>query len=192
MMRLKLSAGSCLLLLSLACGGGGGGGTAPAPAPPPATPTWATALAYTDPTSGFRLVRNASLSTTTRLVLDLVGPAGQSGRGVAFILKTDASKVTWAQPPGFSGLVQPVTLDPGTGTQALVGLDKGNGTLHGGVFQKAGSFPLDQPLARVCLALKPNTVSANSPVSLTFISGNSLSDAGVAPITITLGALTAQ
>ncbi len=82
-----------------ACGGGDrtdphlpvqGGATAVTPAH----------LAYVDPTSsGWRLVKDAS-STDTRLVLNLVGPAGTQTRGVGFNLKRGLGLAFAAFPNG--------------------------------------------------------------------------------------------
>ena len=83
MRKLLLPLSGLLLGLAMACGGGSGGSSAP-----PSTP--AKSLAYTDPSgTGWRLMKDAT-STPTRLVLNLVGPAGLMTRGAGFNLVAPA------------------------------------------------------------------------------------------------------
>lgn len=185
---------SSLLLLSFAaaCGGGGGGGGTTTPPPPPKT--IADTLAYTDPSaSGFRLIRNTGLSTASKLVLDVVGPASTTGQGMAFILSADQSKATWTNPPSAGTLVQNVTFNLGSGTQAYIGKITGD-QLQGAAFQKPGAAAvnLGQPLLRISLDLKMN-IPVNSPIPISFIGGNKLSGSGApSAITVAVGTLVAQ
>jgi hypothetical protein len=76
------------LVLLVACGGGS----------PSAPPPKATRLVYTAPTTGtYRLLPNAGKSTNTHLVLDLQGPVGTAGRGVAFHLTADPGQLIWSK-----------------------------------------------------------------------------------------------
>lgn len=188
-----LSATSILgLALTLACGGGGGGGGG-STNPPPPPKTIADTLTYTDPSStGFRLVRNSTFSSASRLVLDLVGPSG-TGQGVAVILSSDQTKVTWSTPPSASGPVANVAFSLGSGTQALVAKVTGD-QLQGGAFQKpgTGAVNLAQPLLRFSLDLKSG-VPVNSTVPISFVSGNQLpASGGPSNITVAVGSLIAQ
>lgn len=181
------------LTLTLACGGGGGGGGG-STNPPPPPKTIADTLTYTDPaSSGFRLVRNSSLSSQSRLVLDLVGPSGTNGQGVAFIASADQTKVTWSNPPSASSQVANVAFNLGTGTQALVAKVTGD-QLQGGAFQKPGTAAVNlaQPLVRISLDLKSG-VPVNSAVALNVTAGNQLqATGGPASITVAVGSLIAQ
>lgn len=156
-------------------------------------------LAYTDPAAGtYRLVRNATLSTTTHLVLDLLGPVGTSGRGVGFYLSADTTKVNWVKVSGADAeLVQNGAFTLGAGTQLLKAKATGD-VLQAGVYQKGSAVPAvaftaTGALARVALDLKGNpalgaiTFSAVAPKAVV------LPDTGPQTlITISVGTLTAQ
>jgi hypothetical protein len=80
-MNLKHLSPLVLVAMLAACGGDS---SAPASPPPTVTPT---KLNYADPVgTGWRLVKDPA-STTTLLILDLVGPDGTQTRGVGFNLK---------------------------------------------------------------------------------------------------------
>jgi len=181
------------ILTLTACGGGGGG----TPPPPPPT-TYATALAYQNPAgSGYRLVQNAGASTATHLVLDLVGPSGTQGKGVAIFLSADGAKVSWVHPSGASGHLLAGGVFPlGTAPQLLKDKVEG-GLLQAGVFQKGGSATTlgAAPLLSLALDLKGSTV-AQGAVSLAPQSGKQAvllaADDSLTPITINVGTLNAQ
>lgn len=140
MKTLNLILSGLLLGSLLACGGGGGGGSTPTP---PTNP-YATSLSYTDPggTSTYRLVRNTTQSTATRLVLDLYGPTGQTARGLSFFLSADTSKVAFVHPSGSGSSVISAGSVFTLGTEPRLLKDKlteSNANLQVGIFQKGGS-----------------------------------------------------
>jgi hypothetical protein len=101
MKSILLSSLAGLTLLGLAaCGGGGGGGSSPSPA---ATGN----LTYVDPSYQdqpfqFALVKDPA-STSSNLVLDVVGPTGTGyplpAVGITFGFLADATKVAWGTSP---------------------------------------------------------------------------------------------
>jgi hypothetical protein len=132
---LSLLLSGLVLALALACGGGSSSTTAPAA---PA----ATGLSYTNPSgSGWRLLKDTS-STTTRLVLNLVGPAGLKTRGVGFNLQAPPAVKFGAFPNGLAindaGVYQLLSVaqaDPNEPV-ALVGGVKSGNLLTAGIYQK--------------------------------------------------------
>ncbi|MCP3063669.1 hypothetical protein LXT21_33335 [Myxococcus sp. K38C18041901] len=110
-------------------------------------------VSYVDPTgTGWRLVRNASQSSGNTLVLDLVGPAGQSGRGVDLTLGLDAATASWTPVEG-SEYVANRGYALGAAPWLLKSGVKG-GTLSVGVYQKgAPAHPYDGALLSVALTV---------------------------------------
>jgi hypothetical protein len=160
----------------LACGGGGGrGGDASR-----------LGLVYADPpASGYRFIRDAQLSTGAHLVLDLVGPATDQGRGVAFSLELAPGPVAWARVAAADPqYVENILFDPGPGIPLLKSAIQGQTTLLVDDFQKGpgNDRSLDGPICRVALDAQPPLASASIPLSVVQFrvlpaAGTSLTDA---------------
>jgi hypothetical protein len=156
----------CALVLTAGCGSSSTSITAAPPAPPHA-------LGYQDPSSsGWRLVRDSS-STGARLVLNLVGPAGVSTRGVGFNLQRGYSLAFGTFDNGAyardTGVFELKGSNPNfesyAGTDAdpvlfvAAPLPRGN-VLTTGIFQKDRSFTAKdaaQPLVQVAIELVPGS-----------------------------------
>lgn len=189
----KLLSGSAALALAgfLACGGGGGGSSAP--------PT-ATSLSYADPTSGtYLLKKNTTLSTSTHLVLDLVGPASATGSGVTATFSADTTKVAWANvsssDPANTFVQNGSAFNLGAAPLILRGKLSG-ATLQVTAAQKGTGAPvaLGSPLLRVALDLKAAQPAGTVALSADSAKGQVIDGTGaiVSPISVTVGVLTAQ
>ena len=187
--------GASALALLTACGGGGGGSSSGG-----GGTTTATKLVYTNPTSGaYQLQQNATLSTPTHLVLDVVGDGSASGAGLAFSFTVATTRVSgWTKAAAADAqLVENGTvLNLGSGTpilKATTASGSGTQTLSAAVAQKgtAGSLALNGPLARVALDLK--TGATPGSVTLTLVKAQVLGSTGtVSNATIAVGTLAAQ
>ncbi|GMU08674.1 Ig-like domain-containing protein [Corallococcus caeni] len=147
---------------------------------------------YVDPTgTGWRLVRNATLSSGNTLVLDLVGPAGQSGRGADLTLGLDAATASWSTVDG-SEYVANGGYDLGAAPRLLKSAVKGS-TLSVGVYQKgAPAHAYNGALLSVALTVNATAQTpAGSVVPLNVLKAHALPASGsLQAISVAVGTIT--
>jgi hypothetical protein len=155
-------------------------------------------LVYVDPTgSGWRLVKNAALSTAFHLVLDLKGPAGESGRGVSLTLEAGSDNVAWAKVNGADAeLVANHAYQLGAAPQLLKGSASG-GTLSAGVFQKQGAaVAVSDAVVSVALDLSAKAILTAKPgvaIPLSVVKAKALPATGsLTGIEVAVGSLVTQ
>ncbi|NNC04442.1 hypothetical protein HJC10_16520 [Corallococcus exiguus] len=147
---------------------------------------------YVDPTgTGWRLVRNATLSSGNTLVLDLVGPTGLSGRGADLTLGLDAATAAWSTVDG-TEYVANAGYDLGAAPQLLKSGVKGS-TLSVGVYQKgAPAHAYNGALLSVALTVKATAeMPAGTAVPLTVLKAHALPASGsLQAINVAVGTIT--
>lgn len=153
----------------------------------------ATALAYTNPTTGtYRLLKNTTLSTSTHLVLDVTGVGAPSGSGIAFTYTVDTTRATWAKVAGGDPeyIKQGSVFDLGSAPLGLKG-KVATATLTGGLGQKGAGAPvsLTGVLASVALDLKAGaptgTATLTAPTAQIIDAGGAITTVTVVPGTLT-------
>lgn len=172
--HLGLAAAGVAALAIVGCSGGAGS-SSPAPR-----------LGYTNPaTSGYQLVADPS-STSTHLVLNLVGPAGAQLQGGTFSLTADAAKATWSPSVAEGG-----ALDLGSGLKLMKSKADGS-AMQVAIYQKGATAATlaAKPLFTVALDLK---AGAKGPVALAASSAKILDAQGnTVTVPVAVGTLTAE
>jgi len=151
-------------------------------------------LTYADPSStGWRLMKNAA-STDSHLVLDLVGPAATTGKGVALTLNTNPGLANWAKvAPADTELISNLAYSVSTAPSLLKGVAK-NGTLITGVFQKTGAA-VDESVPVVSIALDYAAAAqvSGAVVPVSVVKAEALDATGaLAPISVAVGTIKAH
>jgi len=183
-------------LLTLAGLLGCSGGNSPNPEPP--SMLIATSLSYTDPAgTGYRFVRDASLSTSDKLVLALRGPEQGTGRGVSFGVSADTTKAAFVKINATDvELAQNASFNLGVTEPKLFKCVTNGDTLKVSIAQKgttAPAQPLSGTLARVALQLQPNVIkNTNIALSVTADARILPSSGNSQPMTIAVGTLVAR
>lgn len=170
-----------------------GGSSSSAPVAPP-VPKLATGLDYVNPpaSQGYRLVKNTARSTSTKLVLDAVAPAGASLRGLSLALDAGTS-TTWVPVATTSpDLASSEILDLGAGPRLQRAAKVGT-QLQLALFQKGTAVTLatDKAVAAVALELTaPLAQGQTLPLSVPAGRSKVVTDTGaIQTVTFTLGTL---
>lgn len=180
-----------LLLTLLACGGG-----APAPTASSgggSTPSAATGFEYTDPVStGWRLQRNAALSTPTHLVLELWAPAGEQGTGAGLVLAAEPAQCAWAKVASADAdLLQNLAF-----SEPVLARSKAEGgELQAGAYRKGLASPATYggALLRVALDYKAANLAPGSALKLEVSGARKVAADGTpAATTVAAGSLKAK
>ena len=182
--------GIVLLGLLSACGGGGGSSAS--------SPAAATKLGYTNPTSGdYQLKQNASLSTSTHLVLELWGPSGTSACGATVTFTLGGSGAAWknvnAGDAANTFVANGTAFDLGSGTPILKAKVSGS-TLMATIAEKGLASPkaLNQPLLRVAVDLQSGITAGTAITLTTGASKILLADGTMPAIAVIASNITAQ
>jgi hypothetical protein len=152
----------------LACGGGGGAASSSAVVTP--VPVTTPTVTYANPTAGsYQLVQNAALSNASHLVLDLVGPAGDQGTGVALELQVGGTQLAWTKVASTDALFVQNGALLGADTNGLLILGAPTGaTLPALVAQKGLKAPVgfQGTLLRVALDLQSGAAMGTVPLTV--------------------------
>lgn len=157
----------------------------------------ATGLAYVDPANtGWRLVKNTTLTTSNHLVLDLMAPASTTGLGSGFQLRSDATKITWTKVASTDAdFVQNVAFALGAGPQLIKGNVRSDDVLVG-VFQPGTASPVNYSGALLRVALDYQTAAnldQGTVLPLSVVKAqHAAADGAASAITIAVGSLKAQ
>lgn len=153
---------------------------------------------YTNPQgTGWRLVKNTTASSGNHLVLDLLGPPDESGRGVSLTLSTDANRARWAKVSASDAeYVSNGLFALGDEPRLLKGLVQ-DGMLRVGVFQKGSSAPATAytgALLSVALEVKlDNPLPAGTRIPLSALKAQVVGESGeVRDVDVAVGLLTAE
>lgn len=182
-----------LLLLGLIACSGGSDNPSPQPNPIP-TIKYASNLVYTDPGgSGYRLLRGTS-STTGKLVLELRGPASDSGTGINFGIQTGTPRVSFVKVSDSDvEFVQSSVFQLGNTEPRLIKSVADSGVLRVSIAQKgqANARPLGNVLARMAVQLGYAETGTN--ILLKAIDAEiMLADGTFKPIEVAVGELIAE
>ena len=185
------------LAILVGCGGGSSGSSQ---STQPTTTATTTSLSYQNPssTTGFSLVQDTAASTSTHLVLDLVGPSGTQTLGVAIFLEVDTTKAVWSFPTTAAGAyVAPGSVILLGSSPQMLASKVQNGALQVGLFQKGGTATTlgTAPILSVALDLNGSSVPKGTVELATQSGKTSVSvnaDGTQSNITLNVGILTAQ